>query len=82
MRAASDDNAIAIVGMGCVLPGAGNLPKYWELLASGRDPKGPAPADRWRTDLGYRPGAGEPYRSPANLGGFITDFQYDWRAHK
>ncbi len=82
VRAASDDDAIAIVGMGCVLPGAGNLPKYWELLAGGRDPKCPVPADRWRTDLGYRPGAAEPYRSPATLGGFITDFQYDWRAHK
>jgi acyl transferase domain-containing protein len=33
-KTASDDHAIAIVGMGCVLPGAGNLPKYWELLAA------------------------------------------------
>jgi acyl transferase domain-containing protein/short-subunit dehydrogenase len=79
---ASDDNAIAIVGMGCVLPGAGNLPKYWELLAGGRDPTCQVPPDRWRSDLGYRPGVHEPYRSPATRGGFITDFQYDWRAHK
>ena len=81
-KRATDESAIAIVGMGCVLPGAGNLPKYWELLAAGRDPKCPAPPDRWRSDLAYRPGGPEAYRSPATLGGFITDFQYDWRAHK
>ncbi len=81
-KTAGDDRAIAVVGMGCVLPGAANVAKYWDLLAAGRDPKCPPPSDRWRIDLGYRPGSREPYCSPAALGGFITDFHYDWRVHK
>ena len=55
---------------------------YWELLTSGRDAKSPAPPDRWRADLAHRPGPPQPYRSPVTRGGYITDFRYDWRAHK
>ena len=40
------------------------------------------PTDRWRTDLALGPRALEPYRSRSTLGGFITDFEYDWRRHK
>ena len=35
----ADDNAIAIIGMGAVMPGALTLEAFQELLASGRDPK-------------------------------------------
>ena len=68
--------------MGCIFPGAPHVPGYWELLASGRDAKSPAPPDRWRADLAHRPGPPQPYRSPVTHGGYITDFHYDWRAHK
>jgi acyl transferase domain-containing protein len=79
---ASDDDAVAIIGMGCVFPGAPNVPAYWELLATGHDPKISVPSNRWRSDLAYEPGARKHFRSPTTLGGFITDFVYDWRAHK
>ena len=51
-------------------------------MTSGRDPKQAAPADRWRTDLSYEPGSRRPYRTSSTLGGYITDFAYDWRKHK
>ncbi len=79
---ASEREAVAVVGIGCILPGASHPAKFWELLTSGRDPKGPTPAGRWRTDLGYNPQARLPYTTPTILGGYITDFAYDWRAHK
>ena len=78
----SDGDAVAVIGMGCVLPGAPNVPSYWELLITGRDPKRTVPPDRWRSELAYQSGARKPFRSPACLGGFITDFAYDWRAHR
>ena len=81
-RPADDDSAVAVVGMACILPGAPNLDAYWNLLASGRDPKTQATPDRWRTDLALKPGCRETFRTPTALGGYITDFQYDWRAHK
>jgi acyl transferase domain-containing protein len=78
----SEQDAIAIIGMGCILPGAPNLDAFWELLRTGRDPKSHAPADRWRADLSHEPGAQKPFKSPITLGGYITDFHYDWRIHK
>ncbi len=78
----SDAEAVAIIGRSCILPGAKDLEGFWDLLASGRDPKTHVTPDRWNPAWGYQPGAVVPFRSPATLGGFITDFQYDWRTHK
>ncbi len=39
--------AIAIVGMGAVLPGARNLDEFWQNLAAGRSAAGEVPASRW-----------------------------------
>ncbi|OHB84268.1 MAG: hypothetical protein A2V98_18460 [Planctomycetes bacterium RBG_16_64_12] len=76
------EQSVAVIGMGCIFPGAGNVAAFGDLLASGRDPKCQAPSDRWRADLAYRPGATQLYRTPTTLGGFITGFTYDWRSHK
>ncbi|MFD0364918.1 SDR family NAD(P)-dependent oxidoreductase [Nocardia sp. GCM10030253] len=39
---------IAVVGIGCRLPGGANSPdNYWDLLISGRDAIVEVPADRW-----------------------------------
>ncbi len=38
---------IAIVGLGCRLPGAGSPAEFWRLLASGVDAVGPVPNGRW-----------------------------------
>ncbi|QEG35090.1 type I polyketide synthase [Bythopirellula goksoeyrii] len=76
----TDIDTVAVVGMGCILPGAANIEEYWQLLTSGRDPKTPAPADRLRYDL-LPPSNGENVTAPP-LGGFIHGFEYDWRRHK
>ena len=78
----AEEDGVAIIGMGCILPGAAHPTKFWELLTSGRDPKCATPAGRWRADLALEPGAYKPYRTPTTLGGYITDFAYDWRRHK
>ena len=78
---ASESEAIAVIGIGCIFPGAAHPAKYWELLASGRDPKCSMPPGRW-SDLSYEAGSRRPYRTPTTLGGYITDFAYDWRKHK
>ena len=39
--------AIAVVGMECRLPGAENVDTFWQLLQEGRDAIAPVPGDRW-----------------------------------
>jgi len=39
---------IAIVGMGCRLPGAGSPAEFWQLLANGVDAVRMVPSGRWR----------------------------------
>ena len=34
-REHADDNSVAIIGMGCIFPGAAGLAKFWETLSSG-----------------------------------------------
>ncbi|WP_082146300.1 type I polyketide synthase [Burkholderia pyrrocinia] len=64
---------IAIVGMGCRLPGgADSADALWSMLAAGTDAVGPVPADRW-TDAVYDPRPGRRDTSYSRHGGFIGD---------
>ncbi len=78
----NDDDAIAVIGRGCLFPGAANLTEYWRLLQTGEDPKQHVPADRWRSDLAFKPHSREAFMTPCTLGGFITGYEHDWRRHK
>jgi len=73
---------IAIVGVGSVLPGARTFSAFWDLLRSGKQALSNVPTDRWKSDVYYRADTREPGYIASNWGGFITDFEYDWRKHK
>ena len=75
-------DGIAIVGMAAVAPGAVSAAALWDLLAAESRPFTEVPADRWNIAAAFDPGPARPGRSPQKLGGFITDFAYDWRRHK
>ena len=48
------DDKIAIVGMGCRLPGdAKSLESFWELLIQGRDSWSEVPPERWNASAYY-----------------------------
>jgi acyl transferase domain-containing protein len=77
-----DTDAIAVVGMSAILPGAHTLAAYRDLLGSGRRAIVPVPPDRWAAEIFHDPGLAQPWRSPVALGGFLTGYAYDWRRHK
>ncbi|GFE26419.1 type I polyketide synthase [Streptomyces nigrescens] len=70
---AASDEPIAIVGMGCRLPGGVRNPEQlWELLAEGRDGITPFPADRgWDTEGMYDSDPDQAGASYVRHGGFI-----------
>jgi acyl transferase domain-containing protein len=63
---------IAIVGLGCRLPGARDPDALWDLLAAGVDATSDAPAGRFGADALYSPEAA-PGRPRSRRAGFITD---------
>ena len=69
---------IAVVGMGCRLPGGANSPQaFWKLLRDGRDGITKVPASRWNAGRYYDPDPQKPDKIATDSGGFVdnvTDF--------
>ncbi len=67
---------IAIVGMACVFPQAGDLPSFWSNILSGVDSVTEVPPQRWDPSLYYAPdGDGE--KTPSRWGGFLPEIPFD-----
>ncbi|TWT34283.1 type I polyketide synthase [Blastopirellula retiformator] len=74
----ADDRAVAIIGMGCIAPGASEINQFWDVLQKGTDPKGEPSEERWSSLARQKAEA----KGIKVLGGFINDYAYDWRKHK
>jgi len=70
---------IAVIGMGCVLPGATTVEEFWQLLASGRDPKQPVPNERWNAECALDSIRQTDESDRPLRGGFVTSYEFDWR---
>lgn len=65
---------IAVIGMGCRLPGGIESPqRLWEALLSGADLVTEVPPARWDAEEFYDPEPGVPGRSVSKWGGFLDD---------
>ncbi len=68
---------IAIVGIGCRVPGGANSPAaFWQLLREGRDVIREVPADRWNNDAYWSADPDAPGTIPTRFGGFLDDVQH------
>jgi len=63
---------VAIVGMSARLPGAKDIPEYWDNLLHGRDVISRIPQDRWDWKSIDGSAADAGFKSYANQGGFIS----------
>ncbi|KFU75260.1 Acyl transferase domain-containing protein [Amycolatopsis lurida] len=74
MASRVEEEAIAIVGIGCRFPGGiEDMPSFWELVASGTDAIGDIPAGRWRIDDHYDADPTAPGRMFVRQGGFLRN---------
>jgi 6-methylsalicylic acid synthase len=65
---------VAIVGMGCRLPGGIGSPNaLWELLDGNRDVIGEVPAGRWESYAARGPGYARAVRRAVTIGGYLDD---------
>ncbi|MEC5144183.1 SDR family NAD(P)-dependent oxidoreductase [Chitinophaga sp. 212800010-3] len=69
----NDNMEIAIVGVACRFPGAGNYQEYWNNLVQGRSSISEIPPDRWRWEHYWGEQPASRKRSVSKWGGFIAD---------
>ncbi len=70
---------IAVVGLGCRMPGADNLDEFWEMILNRRDGIVEFPADRFDRSLYYDPQRGILGKGYSQLGGIIPERPFDSR---
>jgi len=74
--------AIAIVGVGAILPDAPNAPAFWNNVKSGRYSISDVPADRWDPARYYDADHNAPDKTYSKIGGWVREFAWDpmkWR---
>jgi acyl transferase domain-containing protein/acyl carrier protein/NADP-dependent 3-hydroxy acid dehydrogenase YdfG len=81
-KGTADDEAVAIVGIGSVLPGALSVEAFRSLVRQGKTAIGPVPASRFDVARALDPTAPRTWHTVAGVGGFVEGFVYDWRRHK
>src|SRR5262245_52969206 len=67
----SQHEAIAIIGLGCRMPGGATPEAFWELLRDGRSAVREIPADRWDVDAYYDPDPDAPGKMSTRYGAFL-----------
>ncbi|MFJ5779718.1 SDR family NAD(P)-dependent oxidoreductase [Streptomyces sp. NPDC093094] len=71
---ADDGEPIAVVGLGCRLPGGVDTPEQlWQALTDGLDAVREVPADRWNVHEWLDPDPRAPGRMNTRWGGFLDD---------
>ena len=74
--------AIAIVGVGAVLPDAPNVGAFWENVKKGRYSISEVAPDRWDPALYYDPDPSAPDKTYSKIGGWVREYAWDpvkWR---
>src|ERR1017187_6342516 len=74
--------AIAIVGVGAILPDARNVSAFWENIKNGRYSITEVKPDRWDPALYYDADPHAPDKTYSKIGGWARDYTWDpmkWR---
>ncbi|MBX7252358.1 MAG: acyltransferase domain-containing protein, partial [Candidatus Promineofilum sp.] len=75
----STDRAIAIVGVGAVLPDSPSAAAFWNNIVGKRYSITETPPDRWSIADYYDPDPKAPDKTYSKIGGWVKGFEFDWR---
>jgi acyl transferase domain-containing protein/acyl carrier protein len=69
--------AIAIVGVGAILPDAPNAQAFWENVKNSRYSVSEVTADRWNSAFYYDPDHSAPDKTYSKIGGWVREFPWE-----
>lgn len=69
--------AVAITGIGCVLPGAHGVQEFWDNILEKRDMIREVPPERWNTSMYYSEDRSVPEKTYSKIGSFVEGFRRD-----
>jgi acyl transferase domain-containing protein len=75
----SIDRAVAIVGVGAILPDAPNARAFWENIKSKRYSVAEVPPERWSIASYYDPDPAAPDKTYSKIGSWVRGFAFDWQ---
>jgi len=67
--------SVAIIGLGCVFPGASSWRQYWKNILDRMNFIRPVPKDRWNPATHYDPSGKDKDKSRSRLGAFVENFR-------
>jgi len=73
----SETKAIAIVGMGAILPDAFDVPTFWNNIRNRHYSITEVSAERWNPELYFDPDPKAPDKTYTKLGGWVRGFQFE-----
>jgi acyl transferase domain-containing protein/phosphopantetheinyl transferase (holo-ACP synthase) len=77
-----EQRGVAIVGMACLFPGAGDLDAYWRNILAGLDATSDPPPEAWDPDVYYDPDFADTDKTYCKRGGYLGSLaRFDPLAH-
>ncbi|WP_322807154.1 beta-ketoacyl synthase N-terminal-like domain-containing protein, partial [Thermanaerothrix sp.] len=73
----SETKAVAIVGVGAILPDAPDAPTFWQNIKQGRYSVTEVPRERWDPDLYYDPDPRAPDKTYTKIGAWVREFRFE-----
>ena len=74
--------AVAVVGLGAILPDAPNVQRFWENVKGGRYSISEVDPSRWDPAIYYDPDPAAPDKTYSKIGGFVREWEWDPMAWK
>ena len=73
---------VAIIGMGCVFPGAMDFTQYWQNIVEGKDSIKEVEPEFWKQEEFYNPDPNVPDVSYCKVGGQSGPIEFDTKEFK
>jgi malonyl CoA-acyl carrier protein transacylase len=73
------DRAVAIVGVGALLPDAPDARAFWKNIVGKRYSITDVPSQRWSVADYYDPDPAAPDKTYSKIGGWVRGFTFDWQ---